>query len=299
MKETTTVVFSALIAVVAGGATAFLFPESGPSAQVAEDSAGVDTQLAAFDGELAKLQALQDELERSVAALEASSGPVGASSRTAVGDVDAAVAQWMEAHLATRLQVAAADDDPAAAGPSSETTRLVDLLLGDEVDGLALYQEIVDKGLLDEVIAEIERQVELDPSNPDLVTKLGGAYLQKVFTVGVGPIAMEWSERADQTFDRALELDDEQWEARFLKAISLSNQPAFLGRSSEAIRQFEILMGQQEKKRPQGGFDQTYYYLGNMYLQSGDREKARATWQRGLALFPDSGQLQQQLEGGR
>ena len=297
MNETTTVVLSALIAVAAGGATALLFPERAPSREADGGSPTADASLATLDGELSKLQALQEELERNIAALE-SAGPSGGSSRVAIGDVDAAVAQWMEAHLAARLRVAASPQDTDA--PSSEeVTRLVDLLLGDQVDGMAVYQEIVDKGLLDDVLAEFERQVELDPNNPDLVTKLGGAYLQKVFTVGVGPVAMEWSERADKTFDRALELDNEQWEARFLKAISLSNQPAFLGRSSEAIQQFEILMEQQEKKRPRGGFDQTYYFLGNMYLQAGDREKARATWNRGLALFPDSPQLQQQIEGSR
>jgi tetratricopeptide (TPR) repeat protein len=150
--------------------------------------------------------------------------------------------------------------------------------------------------LLDFVVAEIERQSEIDPSNPDLQNKLGESYLQQTFAAGVGPASMEWGEKADAAFDRALEVDEEHWEARFNKAVSLSNWPVFLGKSGEAIRQFEILVDQQERKdTPRGGFDRTYYFLGNMYQQIGKRDKAKATWARGAQLFPDSEPLQTQL----
>ena len=107
---------------------------------------------------------------------------------------------------------------------------------------------------------------------------------------------MEWSAKADKAFDKALEVDDEHWEARFNKAVSLSNWPAFLGKSGEAIRQFEILVAQQEGSgKTRGGFDQTYHFLGNMYQQIGETDKAAAIWARGRELYPDSRPILEQL----
>ncbi len=79
------------------------------------------------------------------------------------------------------------------------------------------------------------------------------------------------------------------------KAVSLSNWPAFLGKQPEAIRQFEILRQQQASGTAQSSHAQTYYYLGNMYQQTGEPDKALATWRDGLARFPDYEPLRRQL----
>ena len=125
---------------------------------------------------------------------------------------------------------------------------------------------------------------------------LGHAYLQKVFDVGMGPMAMMWSDKANGAFDQALALDGEHWEARFSKAMSLSNMPAFLGKSAEAMQEFETLIDQQESRDARPQDEQAYYYLGNLYLQTGETDKALEAWRRGLGRFPDSSGLLQQIQ---
>src|SRR5262249_12430578 len=116
---------------------------------------------------------------------------------------------------------------------------------------------------------------------------------------GIGPMASAWSEKAQQAFDRALELDDHHWNARFSKALALSNAPAFLGRQGEAMHQFEILMEQQEHAALAPEQVATYRFLGNLYAQNGEQEKALATWRRGLQRFPDDADLLAKIGGAR
>ena len=145
------------------------------------------------------------------------------------------------------------------------------------------------------MIASFERLAAMSPNNPDLQAELGDAYLQKLFDVGTGPTAALYGEKADAAYDAALALDAEHWDARFNKAVSLSLWPTFLGKGSEAIEQFEILIDQQRKREARPEFAQSYYYLGNMYLETGNAEKARRAWSEGLEAFPDSDILRDQL----
>jgi hypothetical protein len=39
-----------------------------------------------------------------------------------------------------------------------------------------------------------------------------------------------------------------------------------------------------------------YLFLGNIYQQNGEMERAIATWRAGLELFPDHEELRKQLE---
>jgi tetratricopeptide (TPR) repeat protein len=162
-----------------------------------------------------------------------------------------------------------------------------------------LWKRIREAGLTDAVIAELEKRVAAKPKDPDAQTELGNAYLKKLQEVPQGPESGVWATKADQAFDKALEIDPEHWDSRFMKAVSLSFWPAALGKGPEAIKNFETLMNQQERQTPHQGFESTYYFLGNMYLQAGQRDQAIATWQRGLRVFPDNTQLQQQLAHSR
>ena len=75
-----------------------------------------------------------------------------------------------------------------------------------------------------------------------------------------------------------------------------SNWPAFLGKSGEAIRHFEILVEQQSRSATRPEFSQTYLILGNMYLDTGKHEQALQVWRDGLALFPDDEELRRQID---
>ena len=129
-------------------------------------------------------------------------------------------------------------------------------------------------------------------------TALADAYLQKVFDLGPGPLQALYSQKTDAAFDRALELDDGHWEARFGKALALSNWPSFQGKSGEAIHNFEVLLEQQETRPVEDRFEDTYFFLGNMYREAGDADKAMDVWRKGRDLFPGSERLAEQIATG-
>ena len=105
---------------------------------------------------------------------------------------------------------------------------------------------------------------------------------------------------ADKAFDTALDLDPEHWDARFTKAVSLSFWPPITGKQPEAVSNFQTLIAQQEKSGvTQPHYAQSYLLLGNLYLQQGKTDLAMQTYQQGLGLFPDHGDLKSQLESAK
>lgn len=159
-----------------------------------------------------------------------------------------------------------------------------------------LWDQLKEQGLIEEAIALLEAEVKLDPENTALMNQLGYAYLQPIIRDGVaGMDAGKWSMKADGMYDEVLAVDSENWEARFSKAISYSFWPPMFGKQPEAIRHFEILVGQQENQTANPQFSQTHLLLGNLYEQQGNHEKAMAAWQVGYDRFPDDAELRKQL----
>jgi len=282
------------LAVVASAVTgAFTSKRADVKGASSASSPEVEASLDQLSHALAELTRRNDELEHRLADAASSSQP--GSARTEVGGLDAAVERWMERNAAASdgAEVASADTPNKAA-----VDAYLSQLLSGELGGLEyeeLWQKIREEGLTDEVVTEFERLAEASPHDPDAQVDLGNAYVQKIFDVGQGPLAGVYGQKADEAFDDALALDDKHWGARFTKATSLSNWPAFLGKQPEAIRQFEILRQQQESGTARDSHARTYYFLGNMYQQTGEPDKALAAWRDGLSRFPDNDQLRQQL----
>ncbi len=281
--------------------TLFLAPANGgrQAARDDEELAGLERTLGELSDLARGIEARERELAAELAALaERPAAP--ASTRTEVGGLDAAVARWMEAN-AEDLGAGLAQEALRSPSPEPQDTDEVLAFLLREGGGLGeieeqeLWDRLRKEGKIDDVVEAIEELAAERPNDPDLSVELGNAYIQKIFDVGMGPMAGVFGQKADEAFDRALELDPEHWEARFTKAVSLSNWPAFLGKTGEAIQHFETLIGQQESRSPQTNYAQTYYFLGNMYLQTGETEKALAAWKRGIAIFPDDTKLLGQI----
>lgn len=266
-------------------------------------------EIAALQVELSALRAANERLGRELERRE--KALIMARSPAAPDELDdqrlgAALARWHAAHPAEARAVA----EHKSAAATRITQGEIDLAavpMAEIVQALAdggltqsnaqvLFQELRDSGRMDEYLAAIEKLAAEDPENADLQVALGNAYLQKLFGVGHAPEAGPLAFKSDAAFDRALEIDEHNWNARFTKAVSLSNWPAFLGRGPEAIEQFEILLGQQAQEPVRPEFAMTYLFLGNMYQTSGNREEAIATWRAGLELFPDVDDLSRALE---
>ncbi len=165
-----------------------------------------------------------------------------------------------------------------------------------------LFQALLKSGQLDQVMAELKQRALDNPTNPEIPTTLGEAQLNKVkalYDAGadvneVGILAMQ----ADQSFNAALKIDPQNWEANFVKASSMYYWPADPTRDNDVIQRLSGLIDQQETMASQPQFAQTYFVLGNEYQKLGQLDKAQATWQIGLQKFPNDTALQGKI-GGR
>ena len=256
------------------------------------------TELAELREAVARAEARVAELGRASTAGATRLAPALADDGPDDEELAAALARWHAAHPEAERELDAArgasapehasgEDDLAAMPIQVLARELMKAGFGNEARQ-AVFQKLRDLGRIDEYLAEIQRLAAEDPLNPALQVALGHAYLQKLFGMGgaspeVGAIAL----KSDHAFDRALELDETNWDARFSKAVALSNWPAFLGRGAEAIEEFETLIDQQESEAPQPHFAYPYLFLGNMYQASGERPKAIAAWKEGLKNYPE------------
>ena len=159
----------------------------------------------------------------------------------------------------------------------------------------AAWKQLQDTHKLDQIIAELEQQMKHHPRAAVFPTMLGQAYLNKCGTIQdireQGVLAM----KADQVFDAALQLDPNNWEARFTKAVAMSYWPPMLNKGQEVIDHFETLIQQQEAQPPQPQFAQTYVWLGDQYQKAGNQKQARSVWQRGADLYPKDTTLPKRL----
>jgi tetratricopeptide (TPR) repeat protein len=296
MNATTTLILAALAGGATGAATTLLVR---PDANAREPRAPElpapkgDPRVSELEAQVAELaQALTD------VRMELAAEPV---QRVPVGEIDRAVERWLSANAAEAVAAAAADP-PRVARQAEPAKRDLDAILA-ELDAPELsdgrwdelWRELKANGLVDGALAYFEGRVERDPSNPDLHVELATAYLGKLQTVGQGVEAGTLAGKADEAFDRALELDDHHWEARYTKAVSLSFWPPIFGKQNEAIQNFEILIDQQSALPPAKGHADAYLFLGNLYQQTGNAEKALQTWKSGAGLFPEHAALAQKL----
>lgn len=301
MNQALLLLSSALLGGVAGALAGKLLDE--PEARGETNHGLAPESVAALEKTIGELRGRLNALDERLAQTELVT-PAPISTRApeiSESAIEEAVASYMEKNGRAAPSAEHAPSAPANGAhsvvASASLTDLMDMLTGD-FDGIEeeeLWEEIRKTGRMDEVLAEYERLAKLQPDNPDVQTALGTAYIQKIFDIGSGPLAGKFGTLADEAYDRALEADPEHWEARFSKAVSLSNWPEFLGKTGEAIHQFEILVEQQERQTAKPYFAQTYFILGNMHQRTGDTEKALEVWRRGLELFPDEEEFREQI----
>jgi len=165
-----------------------------------------------------------------------------------------------------------------------------------------LFQQLIKSGQMDQAIAELKQRAADDPKNPQLPTTIGEALLNKVRALHeaggsdvneMGILAMQ----ADQSFNAALKIDPQNWEANFVKAASMYYWPTDVGRDNDVVQRLSNLIDQQETMTPNPAFVQPYVVLGNEYQKIGQPEKALATWQLGLTKFPNDPTLQKKING--
>ncbi len=245
--------------------------------------------VASLEQRLSQLAAEQANLESQLGQLHRASG----EGRSEVGGVDAAVARWIAANapeLGAQLRAELAT--PVDQADLLETIIGRDFGAGGE---RAFWQQVAESGQLDSVLAAIEAQAADSPRDVQIQLALAETYVAKGYQTGMGPARIELSAKADAAYDRVLAVDANHWGARVGKAIELSRLPSMMGKASQAIEQFEIVVDQQEQRQPETRFADSYFYLGNLYQEAGKADKAAAAWQRGLQYFPENDRLRGQI----
>ncbi|MBM3977488.1 MAG: hypothetical protein FJ299_10920 [Planctomycetes bacterium] len=296
------------IALAALGGVGWQINKNHEAATRAREQAGEQTRaLEALGTQLLELGARLEKSDARLAELAdrpALTGP--GEGRVSADAIAAAVERYLQDRSAGDGQLASTgapiEAQAAVAKVGLDLASALKSLLDpahSETDRDELWQKIREAGKLDEAVAWFEQRAAQSPNDPDLQVELGTAYVQKILEAGSGPLAGKWAMKADGAWDRALELDDHHWEARFRKAIGLSFWPPIFGKQGQAISHFETLVAQQEQGGLQPHFVETYKMLGNMYVQAGKAEQATAMWKKGLALFPNDPDLLEKTQSGK
>ena len=254
--------------------------------------------------DLVAIEAALEDLSSRVAQLEEGPAPAVAAAsvgRTEVAMTSADVTAIVEGMLAERdARGLAVTNEEALAAEPFDTRASVDQLIELGVlggDATKVWAQLDDDGRVDDVLAAFKSLAENSPGSADAQASLGAALIAKLqFAKNQAEIST-LALSADASFDDALKIDPEHWEARFTKAISYTSWPEFTGKPAQAIEHFETLIEQQNRKAVRPEFAETFVQLGRMHAARGNADKARQVWQQGASQFPEHSELRKLLSG--
>jgi tetratricopeptide (TPR) repeat protein len=150
-----------------------------------------------------------------------------------------------------------------------------------------------DKKVVQDLIADLEKQTKVEPVNQLLVAYLGSAYTLRSRDLFPGPSKLKFLKLGLQTMDQAVEAAPNNVAVRFIRAINNYQLPSFIGRRDNARSDFQALLQAIEKPEVKADLNHDtlqaiYYYAGLTYVQLQDSTTARVAWSDGLKISPAS-----------
>jgi tetratricopeptide (TPR) repeat protein len=161
----------------------------------------------------------------------------------------------------------------------------------DEAEQARFWRLAREPGLLDALVAAAEARAAEAPRDVDAHMDLADAYVARLLGTPGGPEQGLWGAKAERAWQAVIEIDPEHWQARYDLALSWSYYPDMMNRTGDAIRAFERLREQQERGPPEARHADVYLHLYQLHLRRGERERAQAVLQAGLARHPDDAAL--------
>jgi vitamin B12 transporter len=180
---------------------------------------------------------------------------------------------------------AAAAQDPRGDDPSLPAC-LAAAAAGNEREALTLASRAQ---------AEYRRRAQADPRDASARLQHARVILQCRMPFAGFMAQGRLSGEANALLEVALAIDGTLWMARYTLARNHFHAPEFLGRTGDAIREFELLLAQQGDDTRNPMHASTFLHLGDLYLRRRRTDEAVATWQRGAGLFPDHAGLAERL----
>jgi tetratricopeptide (TPR) repeat protein len=248
------------------------------------------------DGEIAALRQRIDDLNAQMRALRADR--LAPPARPA--ETEAASPEDTGDHAAAAGEAGAeeaGEPDPVAEAAVTELVAKLKTLHVGHMEAQRLHMWLAtNPERIPAVIRSLESAITNDPKNADLRVSLATVYVALLSTAPPGPRQAPLWGKASASYDAAMEINPDHWQARYGKAFALSMAPEFIGLRPEAIRQFEVLLERQERLAPEPDHVETYLRLGTLYKDAGNTDKARELWERGLRLFPEDARLKGTLD---
>ncbi len=177
----------------------------------------------------------------------------------------------------------------------STTTQLLAALASATKEQVGdLWADIEAQGRIDEVLDVYRDAVAQAPQSIEARHELARATHAAAMSAPNHKNGRLWIE-SDEQYSRVLELDPQNWTARYEKAIKLAFWPDTYGRLPEAMGHFETLIEQQQNLPIEPTQAQVYIWLGNLHAQQGNTAKAKSIWQQGTQRHPTNERLRARL----
>ena len=146
----------------------------------------------------------------------------------------------------------------------------------------------LEAGRVDDAIALLERAVAADATNPAALAWLGNARVRKAPIVPVMERA-GWVSRGFDTLDEAVERFPHAWIVYLVRGLTAVNLPAMFNKTSVAIDDLGRVVTMKDRTPaavPDAVMGLVFLNLGLAEKNAGDRDGARAVWEKGRTRYP-------------
>jgi tetratricopeptide (TPR) repeat protein len=131
------------------------------------------------------------------------------------------------------------------------------------------------------------------PNSANLRLNFGFAYVDKIPVAGsITQVIL--ANNALTQFSKAVELKP-NWINLYTRGVSYLFWPKVFNRAPNGVADLEQALKVQKNETRQIYHAKTYIALGDAYWKTDQLDKARATWQEGLKLFPEKAELKTRL----
>jgi tetratricopeptide (TPR) repeat protein len=261
---------------------------------------GDNDSLAALGERVEKLDASHKELVRRVNGLDANPRSGGDRVKALEERIDALEKSRAAGGAASPTQGEPPKDAKGAAGEFDELLKKMTSGAATADDKERFWELAREKpALLADLIKQFEKSVADAPRDKEAHRNLAQAYLVKLMAVPDGMEKGLWSNKMIGQEKAILDIDPEDWDARFSIGINYSFWPEQFNKRPDAIKEFETLRKIQETKTPDPKHAQTYFQLRQLYLKDGKTDEAKAVLDEGLRRFPDDEELKKAKDGAK